>query len=134
MTRTHGWESYRQQPFWYDLRITGRDKKSGQLVFGRDIILPINHAADWRYIFQSKQTQINKDVNCENTTKIDRNDRLGDKVMTKNGSVYKYKTPFRGPYEIVQTWTNGTVTLQTGTVTHRINIRNIKPYNYADVE
>ena len=54
--------------------------------------------------------------------------------MTKHRSEYKYETPFRGPYEIVQTCTNWTVTLQTEAVTHRINICNIKPYNDADVE
>ena len=46
----------------------------------------------------------------------------------------KYETLFRGPYEIVQTWENGTFTLQTGAVTKIINIRNIEPYNDADIE
>ena len=54
--------------------------------------------------------------------------------MTMNRSAYKYKTPFRGPYEIIQTWTNGTVTLRTGSVTNRKNIRNSKPYNDAGVK
>ena len=31
-------------------------------------------------------------------------------------------------------WTNATVTLRTGAVTHRINISNTKPYNDASVE
>ena len=53
--------------------------------------------------------------------------------MTKIRSVYEYESPFRVPYEIVQTWTNRTVTLQTGAVTHRINIPNIKTYGDADV-
>ena len=88
-----------------------KEKSPGQLVFGRDMILPINHAADWRYIRQRKQMQINKDITCENTTRIDNNYRVGYKVMTKNRSAYKYRTPSGGPYEIVQTWTNGTVTL-----------------------
>ena len=29
-----------------------------QLVFSRDIILPINHISDWKYIRQNKQAQI----------------------------------------------------------------------------
>ena len=32
-----------------------KGKISGQLLFGRDMILPINHMADWRYIRQRKQ-------------------------------------------------------------------------------
>ena len=54
--------------------------------------------------------------------------------MTNMRSAYKYETPFRGPHEIVRTWTNGTVNLRTGTVIHRIKIRNIKPHNDAEVE
>ena len=45
----------------------------GQLVFGRDIILPINNIADWRYLHQLKHAQIDKDAICENTTIINHN-------------------------------------------------------------
>ena len=78
--------------------------------------------------------KINKDVNRENTNIIDYYYRVGYKVMTNYRSAYKYKTPFRGPCKIIHTWENGTVTLRTGAITHRINILNIKPYNDADVE
>ena len=44
--------------------------------------------------------QINKGVNRENDTRIDYDYRVGDKDMTKMSSTYKYKTPFKGPYEI----------------------------------
>ena len=73
-----------------------KDKIPGQLVFGRYMILLINHEADLRYIHHHKQTQINKDVNRENTTRIDHNYRVGYKVMTKIRSEYKYVTQFRG--------------------------------------
>ena len=63
------------------------------------MILPINHVADWRYIRQSKQAQIDKDVICENTTIIDHDYVLGDKVITLNKLAYKQETPFRGPYK-----------------------------------
>ena len=33
----------------------------GQLLFGRDMVLPIKHKVDWSLIRQRKQTQINKD-------------------------------------------------------------------------
>ena len=111
-----------------------KGKISVQLVFGREMILPTNHIADRRYISQRKQTQINKYLDRENTTRIDYDYRAGDKVLTKMRSAYKYKTLFRGPYEIVWTWKNGTSNLLIGTVTHRINIRNTKTYNDSDVE
>ena len=90
------------------------------------MILPINHVGYWRYICQRKKTQINKDVTRENTTRIDHDYRVGDKVMTNDRSAYKYKTLFRSPYEIIHVWKNGTVTLRMGSVIHRINIRKHK--------
>ena len=60
------------------------------------MILPINHGVDWRYIYQQKQTKINKDVDRENTTRIDYNYIVGNKVMKNIKSEYNYKTPFRG--------------------------------------
>ena len=54
-------------------------KRPGQLVFCRDMILPINHVADWRYIHQRKKTQINKYVTRKKTTRIDQDHRVGDK-------------------------------------------------------
>ena len=59
-----------------------KDKSPGQLVFDRDMILPINHVADWRYIRKCKQKQINKEVNRENTNRINYNYRVIDKVTT----------------------------------------------------
>ena len=40
-----------------------KGKIPDQLVFGRDMIPPIDHIADWSYIRQRKQAQTNKDVN-----------------------------------------------------------------------
>ena len=44
------------------------------------------------------------------------------------------KNPFQVPYDIVKTWTNRTVTLQTGAVKTIINIHHIKPYKNIDTE
>ena len=82
-----------------------------QIFFGRNMILLINHVADWRYISQHKQAQINKYFIRKNTNRIDQDYRVGDKIMINNRSVYKYKTPFRGPCKVFQIWKNGTVTL-----------------------
>ena len=94
------------------------DKKSpGQLVFGRDMILPINHISHWRYIRQRKQAQIEKCVIYKDSTRINYDYNIGDKVMVRRDKAYKYKTSFQGPYEIIQLWTNGTFTIKTGMVT-----------------
>ena len=53
-------------------------------------------------------------------------------VRVKND--FKYETSFKGPYEIVQTWTHGTATIQTGAVTDRLNIQRIKSYKIPEVD
>ena len=42
--------------------------------------------------------------------------------MIGNKKSFKYENPFKGLYEIFQTWKNGTVNLQTGFFTIRVNI------------
>ena len=56
------------------------------------------------------------------------------KVIFRRNQAYKYETLFQGLYEIIQTWMNGTVTIQTGAVTARLNIHRLKPYNNPEVE
>ena len=106
-----------------------------QLVFGRYIILPINHIADWKYIHQNKQAQIGKKTNPRKNTRIGHDYRVGDQVMIRKHTAFKYNTPFKGPYENFQMCTNGTVKLQTGEATIRIKIRRMMTYhNITDTE
>ena len=66
------------------------------------MIPPINHVEGWRYIRQRKQAQINKDTISENTTRIDDNYRVVDKVTTQNKSAYKYEAPFKSRMKIIK--------------------------------
>ena len=50
--------------------------------------------------------------------------------MIKNNADFKYKTPYKGPFEITPCWTNGTVKLQCGAIKARYNICYIKQYTY----
>ena len=86
-------------------------KSPGQLIFDQDMILPMNHIADWRYINQSKQSHIEKYIICKTFTRIGHDYGVGYQVMLRNKAAYNYKTPFRGPCKIFQAWKNRTVTL-----------------------
>ena len=97
-----------------------KGKSPGQLVFGQDTILPINHMANWIYIRQLKQAQIEKYIIRENSTIIEYNFRVGDQITLRKKSGYKYETRFKVPYEHFQTWTNGSATLHTRAVTTRV--------------
>ena len=81
-----------------------------------------------------KQAQIENDITRENTTIDYYNYRVVDQVMIKYKSAYKYENLLKVPYEKFQTFTNRTVTLQTGAVTARIDIRQIKPYHTPNTE
>ena len=50
---------------------------------------------DIRYISQRKQAQIDKAVVWEKTTRIDHGYIVGNKVMTRTKSSFKYETPYR---------------------------------------
>jgi hypothetical protein len=102
----------------------------GQLVFGRDMVLPIQFQADWARIKLNKQKVIDESNQRENKTRIAHDYQVGDKVLVdKPGILRKMSQPRDGPYEIVKIHTNGTVRILRGNVTEQINIRRISPYH-----
>ena len=105
------------------------DATPGQIVFGRDMVLPIRFKADWAAIIKRKQQQIAKDNARENNRRIRHTYKVGDKVLlTKPGILPKMSTPREGPYKIIRVFTNGTVRIQRGVVASRVNIRRLTPY------
>ena len=57
---------------------------TGQLVFGRDMILLIKHKTDWELIRNQMQTQINKDNIRKNSKGVDHDYKVRDKVIINN--------------------------------------------------
>ena len=104
----------------------------GQLVFGRDMILNIQHKADWTAIKAQKQQLIHKNNQIENSKCIPYTYRVGDLVMLENHRANKYEQPYKGPYMIHRVNTNGTVHLQMDSVMDTVNIRHIHPYKTSD--
>ena len=86
------------------------------------MILPMNHIVNWRLIRQRKQAQIDEDLIPKNSTRVDHDYRIGDRVMVGRKNDFKYETIFKGLYEKFQTWTNRNATIQMGAVTDRLNI------------
>ena len=100
----------------------------GQLVFGRDMMFPVEFLADWQAIKNRKQLLINKNNQRENAKRISYDYQVGQKVMMLKPNPNKMETPREGPYSIIRIHTNGTVTIQKGPVEDRLNIRQITPY------
>ena len=105
------------------------DATPGQLVFGRDMILPIQFKADWARIAQRKQQSINDSNYRENQRRLAHQYKVNDKVLLeKPGIIPKMSQPRNGPYEVIEVFTNGTIMIRKGAVTHRVNIRRVTPY------
>ena len=82
----------------------------GQLVFGQDMILPINFKAQWGLIAQRKQNRINESNKKENKKRIQHQYKIGDKVLLeKPGKLAKLAQPRTGPHDVIKVYENGTL-------------------------
>ena len=80
----------------------GINNLAGQLVFGRDMILPIQFKADWTRIAQRKQQSINDSNYRENQRRLAHQYKVHDKVLLeKPGIIPKMSQPRNGPYEVI---------------------------------
>ena len=101
----------------------------GQLVFGRDILLNLKFVADWEVIKIRKQRDEDKNISRENSLRIHHDYQVGDNVLITSNDIHrKLNCPTKGPHPIVQVYSNGTVRVQNGAVTERINIRRCSPF------
>ena len=101
----------------------------GQLVFGRDMLLPVQFKADWAAIALRKQKLINKNNEKENKKHKEREYRLGDKVLLERpGKLRKLSMPREGPYEVTEVGTNGTCKIRKGHAIQMVNIHRIMPF------
>ena len=101
----------------------------GAAVFGRDMLFDIPYLADWTEIGKRRQEQVDKYNVRENKHQKEHNYKIGDKVLViKDGVFRKVEDPNEGPYTITQVHTNGTVRIQRGAISERLNIRRLYPY------
>ncbi len=100
-----------------------------QLVFGRDMLLPVKFKAEWESIRARRQQEINRNAARENRNRVEHHYQVGDKVLLqKPGILRKMSVPRTGPHTIERVYTNGTVRIRKRHVRERVNIRRIIPY------
>jgi len=104
-----------------------------ELVFGKDIFLPIEYRADWDVITQWKQHRIDQSNTRENSTRIDIvfRRRKCSSQQTGNPSVTRYTMgrPL-ATYRIETLHDNGTVTISKGiAVTDWVNLLTSGDFN-----
>jgi hypothetical protein len=101
-----------------------------QLVFGRDMIHNIAFKANWNRIQKRKQDIINKSNKKENKSQIPYEYKVGDQVLLETpGILRKLSTPRTGPeYPVTKVYKIGTIQIQKGIVSEKVNIRRISPF------
>jgi hypothetical protein len=101
----------------------------GAAVFRRDMMFDILCVADWIAIGRRRQQLVDHNNARENARRIDYDYRVGQKVLLiRDGTLRKGEDQFEGPYLVTEVHTNGTVRIQRGTISERLNIRRVVPY------
>ena len=101
----------------------------GAAIFGRDMLYNIPYLADWTKIGKRRQDLVNQDCAKGNLRRVDFDYFQGQKVLLrKDGNLRKAETKNDSPFVITQVHTNGTVRIQHGSVSERLNIRRLSPY------
>ena len=102
----------------------------GAAIFGRDMLFDIPFVADWYKIGEHRQSLTDRDNERENKRRIDYDYKVGDQVLiVKDGILRKSESKFgKQPWTITTVHTNGTIRVQCGTKSERINIRRVTPY------
>jgi hypothetical protein len=103
----------------------------GAAIFGRDMLFDIPFVADRKQIGDYRQHQTDRNNTRENNKRVDYDYKVGDKILIrKDGILRKTESIWeKEPWTITTVHTNGTIRIQCGTKSERINIRRVTPFN-----
>jgi hypothetical protein len=80
---------------------------SGQLVFGRDMLLPIKFKANWAEIKARHQEEMQRNNECKNKDRRAHDYKVGDQILlTDSKKKSKLLPPREGPYQVERVYTN----------------------------
>jgi hypothetical protein len=102
----------------------------GAAIFGRDMLFDIPFLADWNKIGEHRQHHTDLNTNRENRSRRDWDYKVGDQVLLrKDGILRKSESRYEcDPWTITTVHTNGTIRVQRGTKSERLNIRRVIPF------
>ena len=100
----------------------------GSIAFGRDMVLNIPFEVDLILLKEKRQLKIDDRLIRDNVRRSHVDYQPGMNVYVLTSRKSKLDKVYDGPFPIVATHTNGTVTVQLSPyVTDRVNIRRLKP-------
>jgi len=102
----------------------------GAAIFGRDMLFDIPYIADWNKVGEHRQRQTDRNTARENESRVDYDYKVGGKVLIrKDGILRKSESRYDSdPWTITSVHTNGTIRVERGTKSERINIRRVTPF------
>ncbi len=83
----------------------------GSLVFNRDMFLNIPLIADWHAVTKRREHLVNENLMRENRKRHRHDYAVDDRVLKKRHIPTKLGPRTVGPYRVIQTHVNGTVTI-----------------------
>jgi hypothetical protein len=101
----------------------------GTAIFGRDMLFDAPFLADWKKVGDYRQSQTDRNTAREKTN-VEWDYAVGDKVLLrKEGILCKSELKYeKEPWTISQAHTDGTIRIQCGTKSERLNIRQVTPF------
>ncbi len=86
--------------------------------------------ADWQKIGEYRQLLTDRSNQHENNQCIDYDYKVGDKILLEREGIHqKAESKYvKEPWTITTVHTNGTIRIQCGTITERLNIRRVIPF------
>jgi hypothetical protein len=102
----------------------------GTEIIGRDLLVDIPFIADWKKNGEHRQPT-NCNTDGENESRIDYDIKVVKKYLygTMVFLCKAYSMYLREPWLITSVNTNGTIRVQHGNKSERINIRRVKPFD-----
>jgi hypothetical protein len=99
-------------------------------IFGQDMLFNIPFIADWKKIGEHRQRLTDLNTARENEGRIDYDYKVGQEILVWNeGILHKAESRWqKDPWTITTVHTNGTIMIQHGNKSERLNIRRVKPF------
>ncbi len=103
----------------------------GAAIFGQEMLFDIPFLADWNKIGDYRQSQTDRSAERKKNKRIDYDYKIGDKVLiVKDGILRKAESRYgKEPWTITTVHTNGTIRIQCGSKSERINIQRVTPFS-----
>jgi hypothetical protein len=103
----------------------------GAAIFGRDMLFNILFVADWKQIGDYRQNQPDRSNKRENNKCVDYDYKVGDKILIRKDGIFRKAESIwkKEPWTITTVHTNGTIRIQCGNKSERINIWRVTPFS-----